>query len=59
MYAIDGNQTWNDEEYAQKCLGANQTVPLRAAGDAIGVAFVFPKTENSKSTYRYLVNGSV
>jgi len=49
----------NDEEYAQKCLGANQTVPLRAAGDAIGVAFVFPKTENSKSTYRYLVNGSV
>ena len=59
LYALNPNLNMTDEEERKYLESPSQTMPVRASGDAIAVAFVFPKTQNSKSTYRYIVNGTV
>jgi len=59
LYAINPNLDMTPEQEEQHLNSETQTMPVRAASDAIGVAFVFPKTENENSTFRYIVNGTV
>lgn len=59
LYALNPNLEMTQEEVKASLESPAQTMPLRASGDAFAVSFVFPKTHNSKSTYRYLVNGTV
>jgi len=59
LYALNPKPNISEDEHNQIISSSSVTVPLVAAGDAIGVAFVFPKTDNSKSLYRYVVNGTV
>jgi hypothetical protein len=59
LYPINPNLDMTPEQEREFQDSPSQTMPLRAASELIGVSFVFPKTKNSKSTYRYLVNGTV
>ena len=59
LYPINPNLGMTDAEYEQHLRAPGQTMPLRAAAGVMAVAFVFPRTHNSKSTYRYVVNGTV
>lgn len=59
LYPLNPNLDMSPEQEKAYWESPAQTMPLRAAADVIGVAFVFPKTQNSKSTYRYIVNGTV
>jgi hypothetical protein len=59
LYALNPNLQMTEDEIRAHLESPSQTMPLRAAGDAFAVAFVFPRTQHSKSTYRYVVNGTV
>ena len=59
LYPINPNLRMSDAELEQHQRSPSQTMPIRAADAVIGIAFVFPKSLASKSTYRYVVNGSV
>jgi len=59
LYVINPNLEMTDAKQEELIRAPTQTIPLKAVADAIGVAFVFPKTENSKSAHRYVVNGTV
>jgi hypothetical protein len=59
LYALNPNLGMTVEQEKAHLESPSQTMPVRASGEAIAVAFVFPKTNNSKSTYRYIVNGTV
>jgi Z1 domain len=59
LYALNPNLELPEDEYQKMYESPSQTMPVKAVDDAIAVAFVFPKTLNSKSTYRYIVNGTV
>ncbi len=59
LYPISPNLHMPAEDVEQYKHSLSQTMPLRAIAPVIGVAFVFPKSLGSKSTYRYVVNGSV
>jgi hypothetical protein len=59
LYPINPNANMLAGDFEKHLNGQSQTVPLRAPSPVIGVAFVFPKSHSSKSTYRYVVNGSV
>ncbi len=59
LYPIEGNSTMSEEEAQRHLSSPAQTMPVRSVQDVIGVAFVFPRTNNSKSTYNYVVNGTV
>lgn len=59
LYAINANLDMTQEQEEHHLNSESQTMPVRAASDAIGVAFVFPRTNNENSTFRYIVNGTV
>jgi hypothetical protein len=59
LYALNTNMDMTPEKEKEHLESPYQTMPVRAAGDAIAVAFVFPKTNNAKGTHQYVVNGSV
>jgi hypothetical protein len=59
LYALNPNLQMTEDEAKTFAESPSQTMPLRAVGDAFAVAFVFPRTQHSKSTYRYVVNGTV
>lgn len=59
LYALNPNLQMTDDEVKSHMESPSQTMPLRAVGDAFAVSFVFPKTQHTKSTYRYVVNGTV
>jgi len=59
LYALNPNLQMTEDEVRAHLESPSQTMPLRAAGDAFAVAFVFPRTQHSNSTYRYVVNGTV
>lgn len=59
LYALNPNLQMTEDQLKQHLDSPSLTMPVRAVGDAFGVSFVFPKTQHSKSTYRYLVNGTV
>lgn len=59
LYALNPNLEMGDDAVRAALESPSQTMPLRAASDAFAVSFVFPRTFNSKSTYRYVVNGTV
>jgi hypothetical protein len=59
LYALNPNLQMTAEEEQAYLESSSQTMPIKAVGDAIGVAFVFPKTSSSKGIYRYIVNGTV
>jgi hypothetical protein len=59
LYALNPNFGMTAEQEKAYLESPSQTMPVKAAAEAIAVAFVFPKTNNSKSTYRYIVNGTV
>jgi hypothetical protein len=59
LYALNPNLQMTEAEIQIALDSPSQTMPLRAAGDAFAVSFVFPRTNNSKSTYRYVVNGTI
>lgn len=59
LYPINPNLKMSDDDVLRHRESPSQTMPLRAVAPIIGVAFVFPKSNGSKSTYRYVVNGSV
>ena len=59
LYALNPHLEMTDETEKGHIESLSQTMPIRAASNAIAVAFVFPRTSNSKSTYSYIVNGTV
>ncbi|NJL23757.1 MAG: hypothetical protein HC902_00290 [Calothrix sp. SM1_5_4] len=59
LYALNPNLQMTDDEVKALLESPSQTMPLRAVADAFAVSFVFPRTHHSKSTYRYVVNGTV
>lgn len=59
LYAINPNLDMSKDEEEKHLNSDSQTMPVKAAADVIGVAFVFPQTSNTKSTFRYIVNGTV
>lgn len=59
LYALNPNSQMTDEQIKEHLDSPSLTMPVRAAGDTFAVSFVFPKTQHTKSTYRYLVNGTV
>lgn len=59
LYALNPNLQMTDDEVKALLESPSQTMPLRAVSDAFAVSFVFPRTQHSKSTYRYVVNGTV
>lgn len=59
LYPINPNTQMTVTEVNENVVTPSLTMPVRAASCVIGVAFVFPTSLASKSTYRYVVNGSV
>ncbi len=59
LYALNSNRDLSETDYQTLLASPSMTAPVRAVGDAIAVAFVFPKTKNSKSNYRYVANGTI
>jgi hypothetical protein len=59
LYALNPNLEMSEDAIRAALESPSQTMPLRATSDAFAVSFVFPRTNNSKSTYRYVVNGTV
>jgi hypothetical protein len=59
LYPINPNTDMTVEQEEQFLNSESQTMPVRAVSDAIGIAFVFPKTTNIKNTFKYVVNGTV
>jgi hypothetical protein len=59
LYPINPNLKMSADDILSYKESPSQTMPLRAVATVIGVAFVFPKSVGNKSTYRYVVNGSV
>ena len=59
LYPINPNLKMSEDEILRHRESPSHTMPLRAVAPIIGVAFVFPRSNGSKSTYRYVVNGSV
>src|SRR5690606_20857164 len=53
LYALNPNLQMTEDEAKTLLESPSQTMPLRAVADAFAVSFVFPRTQHSKSTYRY------
>jgi hypothetical protein len=59
LYPLNPNTNMSPAEEKAHFESPSQTMPLKSVFSTIGVAFVFPKTQNSRSTYRYIVNGTI
>ncbi|MBC7386955.1 MAG: hypothetical protein H7301_12445 [Cryobacterium sp.] len=59
LYPINPNIELTEADHMALSSEPSQTVILKAVAPVIGVAFVFPETQNSKSKYKYLVNKTI
>lgn len=59
LYPINPNIEITTAEVQRYLAEPPQTMPLKAVSNLMGVAFVFPKSNSSQSSYRYVVNGTI